>query len=216
MSCNPWDLIFHSEQLCSYIILNVVLVFYKHFYLILKCYRFYNNTNSIDLEWSYNLKAVCLQSLHSLHSMLLKRGSTCCYVWKIHLLKYTAKFKGKIWPAEKGRDMLDGRNNMNEDRKVWDKFKQHKYSELSREALPNKNRYEARCLWLMPVILATQKAEIRRIEFWNQLRQIVLKTLSSKCSTQKELGEWFKWQSSCLAKHEAQSSSLTATKKWIK
>jgi hypothetical protein len=31
----------------------------------------------------------------------------------------------------------------------------------------------ARCWWLMPVILATQEAEIRRIAVWSQPGQIV-------------------------------------------
>jgi hypothetical protein len=46
----------------------------------------------------------------------------------------------------------------------------------------------------MPVILATQKAEIRKIEVQSQPRQIVLKTLSPKTPSQKiGLLEWLKW-----------------------
>jgi hypothetical protein len=37
---------------------------------------------------------------------------------------------------------------------------------------------KARCWWLMPVILATQEAEIRRIEVQSQTGQTVHKTLS--------------------------------------
>jgi hypothetical protein len=33
--------------------------------------------------------------------------------------------------------------------------------------------FSAGCRWLKPVILATQEAEIRRIKFGNQPRQIV-------------------------------------------
>jgi hypothetical protein len=40
----------------------------------------------------------------------------------------------------------------------------------------------------MPVILATQKAEIRRITVWSQPRQIVLKSLSWKTPSQKRTG----------------------------
>jgi hypothetical protein len=40
----------------------------------------------------------------------------------------------------------------------------------------------------MPVILATQKAEIRRIMVHSQSRQIVHKTLSGKNSSQKRAG----------------------------
>jgi hypothetical protein len=36
----------------------------------------------------------------------------------------------------------------------------------------------ARCQWLMPVILATQEADIRRIMAGSQHQQIVHKTLS--------------------------------------
>jgi hypothetical protein len=40
----------------------------------------------------------------------------------------------------------------------------------------------------MPVILATQEAEIRRIEVQSQSRQIVHETLSRKYSTQSRAG----------------------------
>jgi hypothetical protein len=41
----------------------------------------------------------------------------------------------------------------------------------------------------MPVVLATQEAEIKRLIVQSQLRQIVLKTLSQKNPTQKK-GWW--------------------------
>jgi hypothetical protein len=45
----------------------------------------------------------------------------------------------------------------------------------------------------MPVILATQETEIRRIAVQSQLRQIIHKTLSQKNPSQKKgLVEWLK------------------------
>jgi hypothetical protein len=43
----------------------------------------------------------------------------------------------------------------------------------------------------MPLILDTQEAEIRAGS--NQLRQIVLETLSQNYPTHKGLAEWLKW-----------------------
>jgi hypothetical protein len=43
-----------------------------------------------------------------------------------------------------------------------------------------KKKNQAGCWWLIPVILAIQKAEIRRIMVQSQPRQIVLETLSQK------------------------------------
>jgi hypothetical protein len=45
----------------------------------------------------------------------------------------------------------------------------------------------------MPVILATQEAEIRRIEVQSQPRQIVCETLSQKTLHKTGLMEWLKW-----------------------
>jgi hypothetical protein len=51
----------------------------------------------------------------------------------------------------------------------------------------------AGCLWLMPVILATWEAEIRRIEVRGQLGQIVCETLSPKEPAQSRQEVWLKW-----------------------
>jgi hypothetical protein len=42
----------------------------------------------------------------------------------------------------------------------------------------SKEQKGAECWWLMPVILATQEAEFRRITFRNQPGKIVFETLS--------------------------------------
>jgi predicted transcriptional regulator len=47
----------------------------------------------------------------------------------------------------------------------------------------------ARHRWLTPVILATQEAEIRRVEVRSQPGEIVHKTLSGKYLTQKRAGK---------------------------
>jgi hypothetical protein len=46
--------------------------------------------------------------------------------------------------------------------------------------------------WLMPIILATQETEIKRIMVRSQPRQIVHKPLSRKYPSQKGLAEWLK------------------------
>jgi hypothetical protein len=61
-------------------------------------------------------------------------------------------------------------------------------------SLQHLSRYTnlARHWWFMPVILATQEAEIRRIAVRSQPRQTVHKTLSRKNPPQNRLVEWLK------------------------
>jgi hypothetical protein len=51
----------------------------------------------------------------------------------------------------------------------------------------------ARSWWLTPIILATQKAEMRRIKVQSQPRQILHEPLCQKYPTQKGLAKWLKW-----------------------
>jgi hypothetical protein len=66
----------------------------------------------------------------------------------------------------------------------------------------------------MPIILAIQVAEIRRIEVQSQPQAIVCKTLSRKKPiTKKGLMEWLKQEDCLLSKCEALSSNPSTTKK---
>jgi hypothetical protein len=53
--------------------------------------------------------------------------------------------------------------------------------------------------WLTLMILATQEAEIRRIEVWSQPGQMVREIVSWKYPTQNRAGGVAKWWSACLA-----------------
>jgi hypothetical protein len=65
----------------------------------------------------------------------------------------------------------------------------------------------------MPIVLATQEAEIRRIEVPGQLGQIVWETLSQKNPTQKKrLVEWLKKLEELPSKREALSSNPSTAK----
>jgi hypothetical protein len=51
-----------------------------------------------------------------------------------------------------------------------------------------KKNNKSQALWLTPAILATQEAQIRRMEVRSQPGQIVYETLSGKNSSQKRAG----------------------------
>jgi hypothetical protein len=63
---------------------------------------------------------------------------------------------------------------------------------LHSEIRSQKEKKPARHWWLMPVILATQEAEIRRILVQSQPGQTDRETLSQKTLHKKGLVEWFK------------------------
>jgi hypothetical protein len=67
--------------------------------------------------------------------------------------------------------------------------------------------------WFIPVIVANQEAEIRRIAVQSQLQQIVLETLSQKYPTQKRAGRVAQVVESLPSKQEAPSSNPSTTKK---
>jgi hypothetical protein len=67
-----------------------------------------------------------------------------------------------------------------------------------------------RC-WLMPIILANQEAEIRRIEIQSQAGQIVCEMLSLKHPTQKRAGGMAHVVYSLLGMHETVGSILINT-----
>jgi hypothetical protein len=71
----------------------------------------------------------------------------------------------------------------------------------------------AGCWWLMLVSLATQEAEIRRIEVESQSGQIVLETLSQKYLTQNRAGRVAQVLKYLAIKCEALSSNPRTTKK---
>jgi hypothetical protein len=71
----------------------------------------------------------------------------------------------------------------------------------------------ARCWWLMPVILASQEAEIRRITVQSQPKQIVHETLSWKYPTTKRPGKVDQVIECLPSKCEALSSNSSTAKK---
>jgi hypothetical protein len=78
-----------------------------------------------------------------------------------------------------------------------------------------KNKWEAGCWWVTFVILATWKAEIRRIMVWDLPVETVHKTLISKITKAKWTGSVAQLVECLLCKREALSSkpSLTDNKK---
>jgi hypothetical protein len=76
-----------------------------------------------------------------------------------------------------------------------------------------KTGYFAGCQWFIPVILATQEAEIRRLMVQSQLGQIACETLSWKYPTQKWAGRVVQVVECLPSNHEAPSSNLKAKTK---
>jgi hypothetical protein len=64
----------------------------------------------------------------------------------------------------------------------------------------------------MPVILATQEAEVRRISVWGQPRQVVWETLSQKKKKNHEKG-LVEWLHACLASTGPQVQTPVPPKK---
>jgi hypothetical protein len=61
-----------------------------------------------------------------------------------------------------------------------------------RSCLGGEKKKGARPWWLIPAILATQEAEIRRITVQSQQGETVHKTLSQKTHHKKALVDWLK------------------------
>jgi hypothetical protein len=66
--------------------------------------------------------------------------------------------------------------------------------------------------WLMPIILPTQKAEIRRIAVRRQLGQSVLGNIENT-QHKKGLVDWLKLEHSCLGSGGAQSLNPSTSQK---
>jgi hypothetical protein len=77
----------------------------------------------------------------------------------------------------------------------------------------SKQEKSARHWWLTPVVLATEKAEIRRIEVGSKLGQIVHKTLFQQHSTQNMAGGAHQVVESLPSNHKALISNPNTEKK---
>jgi hypothetical protein len=76
-----------------------------------------------------------------------------------------------------------------------------------------KEEEEAECWWLIPIILATQEAKIKRITVQDQPKQIVLETLSQKHPTQRKVGKVAHMGEHLPRKCEALCSNLSIVNK---